>query len=50
MKIKINLIYYVENNSVCNIFDDKFVNNNKNNKLVNKYELKKRRKYHHIIN
>ena len=49
-KNEINLIYYVENDSICRLFGDNFVNNNKNNielkisgkniKLINKYELK----------
>ena len=49
-KSEINLIYEVKNKSECNIFGNKFVKNNanniklkingKNNKLVDKYELK----------
>ena len=47
---EINLIYYVENDSICRLFGGNFVNNNKKNielkisgkniKLINKYELK----------
>ena len=48
---EINLIYDANKNSICNIFGNKFVDNNrdnikiiingKTNKLVNKYKLKK---------